>query len=177
MKNIAKTIGSAAIVAASAAVTTGLVPAWAAPQQSPGVTLGIKPDPTNSAQYLLTIQGELPMSEGAAHDRLNNLSGGGGMDYIVFADDPGDTDNPIGGPHGFIGTPGPPGGNLIATPAGLSFSRDIRLPRGDLNEDFCFSFGCGDDVDEVYVKVRFVQGNGASPLVAYSNAVSGRFGS
>ncbi|OBK75262.1 hypothetical protein [Mycobacterium sp. 1274761.0] len=168
-------IGGAAVIAAAAGLTTGDVCASAAPQNSPGVVLSVTDDPANPANYLLRVEGKLPMSEGDAYDRLAHLAPGGGMDYIVYADDPGDNDNPIGLPHGYIGAPGPAGGLLIATPYGLSFTREISVPRGDLNEDFCFSFGCGDDTDEVYVKVRFVQGNGVPELRAYTNAVSGTF--
>lgn len=170
-----RSVAAGAAVIAAIGLTAGLAPASAAPRPSPGVTLGIADDPANSANYLLTIRGLFPMSEGAAYDRLTNLAGGGGMDYIVYADDPGGDDGRIGNPHGFLGTPGPPGGVLIATPDGLSFSRQISVPKGQLDEDFCFSFGCSDDTDEVYVFARFVQGNGAGPLGAYTNAISGKF--
>ena len=40
------------------------------------------------------------MSEGAAYDRLNNLAPGGGMDYVIFADDPGETIVASGCPTG-----------------------------------------------------------------------------
>jgi hypothetical protein len=175
-KDVGSLIGGAAIVAASMGLTVGLAPASAAPQSSPGTTLSIVDDPANPAQYILRIQGKLPMSEGDAYDRLNHLGPGGGMDYIIYADDPGENDNPIGSPRGFIGAPGPAGGAVIATPNGLSFFRELTVTRGDLNEDFCFSSGCGDDTDEVYVKVRFVQGNGQGDLRAYTNPVSGKFG-
>lgn len=168
------------LATASAVVATlglGTVPgvASAAPTASPGVTLRITDDPANPANYVLRIEGKFPMSEGAAYDRLNNLGPSGGMDYIVYADDPGEGDSMIGGPHGYVGAPGPTGGLVIATPAGLAFMRELRLPKGDLNEDFCFSSGCDGDTDEVYVKVRFVQGTGAGDLAAYSNAVSDEF--
>jgi hypothetical protein len=156
-------------------MTAGLAPASAAPQNSPGVVLNVKDDPANPANYLLRIEGKFPMSEGSAYERLKTMAPSGGMDYIVHADDPGDSDGRIGMPHGYVGAPGPPGGLVIATPYGLSFMREISVPRGDLNEDFCFSSGCGDDTDEVYVKVRFVQGNGVPDLGAYTNPISGKF--
>jgi hypothetical protein len=176
-KNIGSMIGSAAVVAAIVGLTAGLAPASAAPQQSPGVTLTIKGDPANPGNSILRIEGTFPMSEGDSHDRVNNMTPGGGMDYIVHADDPGDDrDYPIGMPHGYIGMPGPDGGFMTASPFGIRFLREISVPKGELDEDFCFSSGCGDDTDEVYVKVRFVQGNGAGDLAAYTNAISGKFG-
>lgn len=123
MRHIANLAASVAVATASMVVMTGVVPASAAPQQSPGVSLSIKDDPANPANYLLWIQGKFPMSEGAAYDRLDNLAPGGGMDYIVFADDPGDADARIGMPHGYIGRPGPAGGGVLATPGGLAFYR------------------------------------------------------
>ena len=170
-KNIGSLIGSAAVVAA----TVGLAPASAAPQSSPGVNLNIKDDPANPANYVVRIEGTFPVSEGDAHDRVNNMTPGGGMDYIIYADDPGENDGMIGSPHGYVGMPGPDGGFMTASPFGIRFLREISVPKGDLNEDFCFSFGCDGDGDEVYVKVRFVQGTGAGDLAAYTNAVSGKF--
>jgi hypothetical protein len=35
---------------------------------------------------------KFPMSEGAAYDRLNHLGPSGGMDNVVYADDPGQND-------------------------------------------------------------------------------------
>jgi hypothetical protein len=168
-------MGVAATVAVAIGMTAGIAPASAAPQPSPGVSLTVVDDPANSANYILRIEGKFPMSEGAAYDRLNNLGPSGGMDYVIYADDPGDSDAMIGSPRGFVGKPGPPGGLVIATPAGIAFMRELSVPKGDLNEDFCFSFGCGDDTDEVYVKARFVQGTGAGDLRANTNAISGKF--
>lgn len=174
LKNIGSLIGGAAVVAATVGLTAGLAPASAAPQQSPGVTLSVVPNPANDAEYLLRIEGTFPMSENDARDRVNHLGPSGGMDYIVYADDPGDSDSTIGAPHGYVGYPGPEGGFMTDSPFGIRFLREIAVPKGDLNEDFCFSFGCGDDTDEVYVKVRFVQA-GVGDLRAYTNAVSGKF--
>ncbi len=64
---------------------------------------------------------------------------------------------------------------MTDSPFGIRFLREFTVPRGDLNEDFCFSSGCDGDTDEVYVKVRFVQA-GTGDLLAYTNAVSGKFG-
>jgi hypothetical protein len=176
LQNIGSLIGGAAMVATAIGLTAGLAPASAAPQSSPGVSLTIADDPTNPANYVLRIEGKFPMSEGAAYDRLNNLAPSGGMDYVIFADDPGENDGMIGSPRGFVGTPGPTGGVLIATPAGLSFMRELSVPKANLNEDFCFSSGCDGDTDEIYASARFVQGNGAGDLRAYTNPISGRFG-
>lgn len=176
LKRIGSIAAGVAVAATSVAMSAGSLPASAAPPQSPGVTLAIAKNPADNDTYVLTVRGVLPMAEGAARDRLNNLAAGGGMDYLVYADDPGENDVRIGSPHGFPGTPGPPGGVLIATPAGLSFIRHFTVPGYQLNEDFCFSSGCGDDTDEIYVFARFVQGNGAGPLGAYTNVVSGKFG-
>jgi hypothetical protein len=167
LKNAGSLVGGAAVVAAAVGLTAGLTPASAAPQQSPGVTLRVFDDPANPARSILRIQGKFPMPESAARDTLNHLAPGGGMDYVVYADDPGDSDGRIGNPHGFIGTPGPTGGVLIAVPDGLSFIREISVPKSDLNED--------DGTDEVYVFARFVQGNGAGSLGAYTNPISGEF--
>ncbi|WP_102144851.1 hypothetical protein [Mycobacterium hubeiense] len=173
-KKISWMVGAAA--AAALAATVGLVPASAAPPQSPGVTLTMRgDDPANGGNYLLWVQGVFPMSEGSAHDRINNLGSSGGIDYLVFADDPGEDDGRIGFPHGFIGAPGPPGGYLYANTNGIHFGRHLSVPKHQLDEDFCFSSGCGDDTDEVYVLARFVPGNGAGPLGAHTNAITGKF--
>ena len=74
----------------------------------------------------------------------------------------------IGSPHGYTGMPGPDGGFMTASPFGIRFLRGISVPKGDLDED--------DGNDEVFVKVRFVQGTGAGDLAAYTNAISGKFG-
>lgn len=174
-KKIGSLIGGAAVVAASVGLTAGLAPASAAPQQSPGVTLTIKDDPANPANSVLRIEGTFPMSEGDSLDRVDHMTPGGGMDYIVYADDPGQNDPMIGSPHGYIGMPGPDGGFMTASPFGIRFLREIIVPNGDLNEDFAFNDTFDDDVDEIYVKVRFVQGTGAGDLAAYTNAISGAF--
>ena len=106
------------------------------------------------------------MSEGDANDKVDHMTPSGGMDYIFYADDPGENDAMIGSPHAYIGMPGPDGGFMTASPFGIRFLRQISVPKSQLNED--------DGADEIYVKVRFVQGTGASPLVAYSTA-SGQF--
>jgi hypothetical protein len=162
------------VVAVSVGLTAGLAPASAAPHQSPGVSLTIADDPANPANYVLEIRGTFPMSEGAAYDRLNNLAPSGGMDYRIHADDPGENDGLIRA-LGFAGKPGPAGGSLLANADGLRFFRFLSVPKGDLNEDFCFSSGCDGDTDEVYVQVRFVQGNGAGDLRANTNPISGEF--
>ncbi|MGE0219700.1 hypothetical protein [Mycolicibacterium sp.] len=168
-------VGCTAVVAAGLTATLTAGVATAAPQASPGVTLAVRPIPGDPANYIVRVQGKFPMSEGAAYDRIDNMGPGGGMDYIVYGDDPGSDDAPVGSPHGFIGAPGPPGGLVIATPDGIAFMRELRVPKVDLDEDICFSSGCDGDGDEIYVKVRFVQGTGAGDLVAYSAAVSGEF--
>jgi hypothetical protein len=165
--NLATAITAPALIGVALGLTAGLAPASAAPQPSPGVTLGVTIDPANPANYVVRVQGKFPMSEGDAYDRLDHLGPGGGMDYTVYADDPGENDGPIGIPHGFIGRPGPPGGSVLATPAGLAFFRDISVPKSDLNED--------DGTDEIYVRVRFVSGNGAGDLRANSEAISADF--
>jgi hypothetical protein len=176
LKTIGSLMGGAAVVAVAIGLTAGLVPASAAPEQSPGVSLMITDDPGNPANYLLKIRGAFPMTEDQARDRLNELGPGGGMDYVIHADDPGDDgDERIGNPHGFVGTPGPPGGALIATPNGLGFYREISVTKHVLDEDFAFNGTFDDDTDEIYVFARFVPGTGAADLGAYTNEVSGDF--
>ncbi len=160
-------IGGAAIVTATAGLTAGIAPASAAPQHSPNTTLGVTVDPANSANYILTIRGLFPMSEGSAYDRLNHMSPGGGMDFVIYADDPGEGDTMIGSPHGYIGAPGPPGGAVLATPNGIAYLRTISVPKSALNED--------DGTDEIYASARLVQGGGAGDLRAYTVPVSGDF--
>jgi hypothetical protein len=169
MKNVGSLIGGAAVVASAIGLTTGFAaPASAAPQQSPGVHLSkVAVDPANSANYVLKIEGTFPMSEGDAYDRVNHLGPGGGMDYIIYADDPGENDAMIGSPHGYIGVPGPDGGWVTASPFGIRFLREISVPKSQLNED--------DGTDEIYVKVRFVQGTGAGDLRANTGSVSWNF--
>jgi hypothetical protein len=58
---------------------------------------------------------------------------------------------------------------LRVTPSGLQLYREIYVPTDQLNED--------DGTDKVYVRVRFVPGNGAGgDLRANTNAISGQFG-
>jgi hypothetical protein len=91
------------------------------------------------------------------------------MDYVIYADDPCENDGMIGSPRGYIGAPGPAGGYLRVTPSGLQFYREIYVPTDQLNED--------DGTDEVYVRVRFVPGDGAGGnLRANTTAISGQFG-
>ncbi|BBY79093.1 hypothetical protein H7I53_16965 [Mycolicibacterium pulveris] len=180
LKDIGSVLGGAAVIAATVGLTAGLAPASAAPQQSPGVTLTLRgADPAVQGNLLFWIQGVFPMSEGSARDRIDNLGSSGGMDYIVFADDPGEPDSRIGPPHGFIGAPGPPGGYLYAGQAGIHFGRHLSIPEHLLNEDKCFddgSVGCttGRRIDEIYVSARFVQ-SGTGSLLAYTNPVSAQF--
>lgn len=165
--NIRALVGGAAVITAVVGLTAGLAPASAAPQQSPGVSLTkVFVDPDNSSNYILRVEGKFPMSEGAAYDRLRNMSPGGGIEYTVYADDPGEGDQIITSP-GFIGAPGPPGGALIATSAGIAFLREFSVPTSKLNED--------DGTDEIYVRVRFVQGNGAGDLRANTGSWSWDF--
>ena len=70
------------MLAASVGLTAGLAPVSAAPQASPGVSLTVRDDPANPANYLVKIEGTFPMSEGDANDRVNHMTPGGGMDYI-----------------------------------------------------------------------------------------------
>lgn len=168
INNIGARIGGATVVAVAVGLTAGLAPASAAPQQSPGVHLSrVAVDPSNPANYVLKIEGTFPMSEGDAHDRVNHLGPGGGMDYIVYADDPGENDPMIGSPHGYIGVPGPDGGWMTASPFGIRFLREISVPRSQLDED--------DGTDEIYVRVRFVQGTGAGDLRANTGPYSWDF--
>ncbi|MDA2894540.1 hypothetical protein PDG61_26770 [Mycolicibacterium sp. BiH015] len=160
-------IGTATAIVATATFIAGPAPATAAPQHSPGTTLGVTADPDNTAHYIVTIRGLFPMSEGAAYDRLNHIAAGGGMDYVIYADDPGEGDAMIGSPHGYIGAPGPAGGLVIATPNGIAYMRTISVPRSALDED--------DGTDEIYASARFVQGGGAGDLRAYTVPVSGDF--
>jgi hypothetical protein len=147
-------------------LTAGLVPAAAAPQASPGVILGVSADPANPANWIVKIEGKFPMTEDSAYERLRNLGPGGGIEYTVHADDPGENDPVITSP-GFIGAPGPAGGAILATPAGLAFYRYLSVPRSDLNED--------DGMDEIYVRVRFVQQGGVPDLRANSEAIAGEY--
>ena len=168
MKNIGSKVGATTAVMVALGLAAGVGPAQAAPPQSPGVHLSsVVVDPANPANYVLKIQGTFPMSEGDAHDRVNHLGPGGGMDYIDYADDPGENDPMIGSPHGYIGMPGPPGGWMTASPFGIRFLREISVPRSQLDED--------DGTDEIYVRVRFVQGNGAGDLRANTGPYSWDF--
>jgi hypothetical protein len=169
LKKFGSLIGGAAAVAASIGLSAGLAPASAAPQASPGVTLDVHGlDPANPANWRLRIEGTFPMSEGDAHDRVSHMTPSGGMDYIIYADDPGENDAMIGSPHGYIGMPGPDGGFMTASPFGIRFLREISVPKSQLDED--------DGFDEVYVKVRFVPGNGMGDLVAYTDVYDGEYG-
>jgi hypothetical protein len=64
---------------------------------------------------------------------------------------------------------------MTASPFGIRFLREIPVPKNDLDEDIAFSWPSGDTDDEIYVKVRFVQGTGAGDLAAYTNPISGEF--
>lgn len=168
-------IAGTAVAAASVALTAGLSPASAAPTQTPGTTLVITPDHTNSANYRLVVKGIFPMSEYDAHGFLNNLGtgehpGGGGIGYVIVRDEPGNADRGLGTSYFYKGSGDHPGGYLNAQSNGINFFEIISVPKGLLNEDD----GVFDDTDEIYVQAYFVDGDGGVRK-AYTNPVSDTF--
>jgi len=174
VKNAPSLIGGAAVLAAATiGLTTGLAPASAAPTQTPGVNLNVLQDPANAAQYRAQVRGVFPMNEYDAHGFINNLDTGngayGGIGYNIFGDDP-DSNDPLLGDHFYYNGPRNEGGGyLIAQPDGISYYQDISVPKYLLDEDF--DFDGGTETDEIYVEVKFVDGDGGVRK-AYTNAVS-----
>lgn len=176
-KNIESLIGGAAVVAAALGLTVGLAPASAAPAQSPGVNLSWAYHPGDKSFVALTVQGVYPMSEGAAHELINNIksSGRGGIEYNIFADDQGENDTVVSGAwFPGAGVENPSGAHLFAGKDGVHFGRVLTVRADLLNEDKDPNWGIGDTHDEIYVQTRFVPGDGSS-RGATTNLVSGQF--
>lgn len=173
-KNIPTLIAAAALAATTVGLTAGLAPASAAPTQTPGTTLVVSPDPQNGEKYRrVNVKGMFPMNEHDAHGFINNLETGahpGGVDYGVFADDPDSSDRLIGPTYQYRGAGTRSTGYLTAESDGIHFFQIISVPTRLLNEDV----GRFDNVDEVYVQVDFVDGDGGI-RTAYTNPVRGAF--
>jgi hypothetical protein len=149
-KKVASAMGYAAMVAATG-LSIGLAPASAAPEQSPGSLLYIYQDPVNDGNYRMSIKGVYPMQQADAVGFITHISekGCGGMHYLIYGDD--------GDPQyiydrNFPGAQVDKEGYLRATPQGLEYLREIVLRKSFLNED-------NNGVDEIYARVRFVDGD------------------
>jgi hypothetical protein len=167
-------VAAAAVAVTAIGLTAGLAPASAAPTQTPGTTLVVYPDPTNTGYYRLAVKGVFPMNEYDAHGFVNNLETGespGGMDYGIHGDDPDSNDRLLGNMYAYRGAGGTRStGYLTAESDGIHFFQIISVPKGLLNEDD----GVFDDTDEVYVVADFVDGDGGK-RTAFTNPVSGTF--
>jgi hypothetical protein len=169
-------VAAAALAATTVGLTAGLAPVSAAPTPTPGMTLVITPDPANGGYYRLAVKGMFPMNEYDAHGFINNLDtgtlpGGGGINYILLADDPDSNDHAIGAYFHRAGTRST--GYLTAESDGIHFFQIISVPTSHLNEDDGV-FDAMDDTDEIYAVADFVDGDGGK-RTAYSNVVNGLF--
>jgi hypothetical protein len=171
--SLGATAAALALAAATVGLTAGLAPASAAPTQTPGVHLNIIQSPHNDGAYIVQVRGVFPMNEYDAHGFINNLDTGtgahGGIGYKIFGDDSGSNDQLRG--EQFIGN-GPrngAGGYLLAKPEGISYYQDITVNKDQLDEDFDFQGGT--ETDEIYVEVKFIDGDGGVRK-AYTNEVS-----
>jgi hypothetical protein len=174
IKNIPALVAAAAgLAAATIGLTAGVAPVSAAPPQTPGTTLVIIPDSQNGENYRrVNVKGVFAMNEHDAHGFINNLGtgtypGGGGINYVVLGDDPDSNDHAIAAAFHRAGTRST--GYLTAEPDGIHFFQILSLPTSLLNED-----DGADDLDEVYVRADFVDGDGGTRS-AVSNPVSGNF--
>lgn len=156
-----------------AGLSTGSPIATAAPEQTPGTRAVLYQDPANAAYMRVGVEGLFPMSEYDAHGFINNIGTGaksGGVEYAVRADDEGSDDATIVG----LWKPGAGSeddGALYALSDGVHFSREITVPKTLLDED---SQVLDQGVDEIYVTVRFVDGDGVV-RTAHSNVLSANF--
>jgi hypothetical protein len=166
-KKIATLIGGAATLAAVVGMTAGLTAATAAPSQTPGATLSVVPQDIAGPEYdHIILYGLYPMQEPDAVGFITHLNdnGCGGMHYTVWGDDGNEQylfDRNFPGTHEDIQ------GFLRASNRGLEYRREFSLPRGTLDED-------KDGTDEVFVRVRFVDGDCVS-RVQNTNVVAGNF--
>jgi len=163
---IASAVSGATLIAAAIGMTAGVVPASAAPSQSPGSTLTIvDQNITGAGTNRIIVQGVYPMQKPDAVGYLNNLTAGcGGMHYIVWGDDGGEQylfDRNYPGAHNDID------GFVRATDRGLEYQQQFVVPASVLNED-------ADGTDEVFVRARFVDGD-CGQRVQNTNVVKGNF--
>jgi hypothetical protein len=173
-RNVASLIGGAAVLAAAVGLTAGLAPATATPTQTPGANLYIHPDPEAPGFWELGIEGVFAMSEHDAHGFINNINTGerpGGIEYNVTGDDDSNDTGLFGA--WYPGAGWDSGGGLYAAPDGIRFTRSISIVKSTLDEDHPGVFD--NDLDEIYVHVRFVDADGGVRRV-YTNKVEGNFG-
>lgn len=172
-KHIALLAGGVELLAAVAiGLTAGAAPATAAPTQN-GANLQIYPDPANSANVRITVDGVFRMSEYDAHGFINNINTGakpGGIVYYYNADDPGQNDVSVTGSRFFPGAGVHDGGYLRAESDGIHYRQEISVPKGELNEDPNYF----DDNDEIYVQASFIDGDGVARLQT-SNVITSIF--
>ncbi len=164
-KKITTLMGGAAMIATVVGMTAGLAPASAAPSQSPGSTLTIVDQNfTGPGKNRVIVYGVYPMEKPDAVGYLNNLTGCGGMHYIVWGDDGKEQylfDRNYPGVHDDID------GFVRATDRGLEYLQQFEVPASVLNED-------NDGTDEVFVRARFVDGDCGS-RIQNTNVVKGSF--
>ncbi len=173
-RRLASRLGRAAAVAA---VVVGLgagvaTPASAAPDQTPGMTLTIHKPSNYNGYYKVYVSGVFPMSQADAQWHVANL-GNGGVEYDLFGDDPGVSDDMrvvqvIRG----ASVPGQRTDRyLYAASDGLRFFRSFMVNAYDLNEDDSWT----DRTDEIYIRAWFVDRNGAYWWGSTSNVVVRNF--
>jgi hypothetical protein len=151
---IASLLGGAAMLASVVGMTAGLAPAAAAPKQD-GAWLAFTGNPNSPGNYLLVVNGAFPMEQPDAQGYINNINTGqcgekgySGILYDIWGDD--------GEQQQHVEARWIPGarvdseGRISAGSRGLEYSRTLPLPHYYLDEDR------GSDVDEIYVRVRFV---------------------
>jgi hypothetical protein len=167
-RKIGALMGGAAMIAAAAGLTAGLVPAAAAPANPAGK---LSVFPVNTEIHRVTIEGVFPMSEADAVGYINNINTGavpGEMSYAIYGDDPTGISNR--GVFRFPGAGHQEMGHLIASPEGLQYLRILEVPRGVLNEDD----NPFDNEDEIYVRALFTDADGGTRAQS-TNVVTANF--
>ncbi|MDQ4116161.1 MAG: hypothetical protein M3235_04285 [Actinomycetota bacterium] len=123
-------------------------------------------------QYRIIVDGVFAMTQSDAQGFLNNLGSRGGMQYRIMG-----WDGLSGGEERgttYYSGPSMPGthagGWLYAGTEGIHFHREFQVSSSVLNEDT----GWFNYDDEIYVRVRFVDGDGGV-REAISNLITNRY--
>jgi hypothetical protein len=181
-------VGRAAVLAATAVgLAAGTAaPAIAATPAAPTASVASAPAAASTGnfanlqiigigggQYRIIVDGVLAMSQHDAQGFLNNLGSRGGMQYRIMGWDGLSGSEERG--TTFSSGPSMPGthagGWLYAGTEGIHFHREFQVPNSVLNED---SGWWQDPADEIWVRVRFVDGDGGVRQIS-SNLIVNRY--
>ncbi|MEE3852558.1 hypothetical protein VZC37_19610 [Gordonia sp. LSe1-13] len=162
-------IGAALTLAAGLGLATQIAApqAAAAPARTPGATLSIvDSNITGAGKNRIIVYGVYPMQQPDAVGFVTHINdrGCGGMHYVVLGDD---GKEQYLYDRNFPGTSVGTEGFLRASNRGLEYLREMVVPSSILNED-------RDGTDEIFVRVRFVDGD-CNSRVQVTNVVTGRY--